>query len=479
MKPFIASRAILFSITCMQCLGSNAAKSTDKRIAVRYSHVRLLSGAVEEDIVDLLQTRTNISHHAANMEAKRDALQKTEDEDESKDESESQDEAADEDSSENDDGSEVEADLDEAEEDAKAESEMAKGQYLDNSLMTVEKKSNHVQGSMAQDVADDLHLYVPNSQPQNMLAATTSEACGDVLSALNPECWEELALSQRNFSRTIWMYWEGPQPPFLQMVVKSWRNLNPHYKVLLLNKTTVENYLPFEAIQGRLAINVSIAHRVDLLRIFLLAKYGGVWTDSSVFCWKPLDDSDFLPTMLRQGYWMPKMKGGDLDRQVNNYFIVAKPRDETIMTQLRYMKEYLFRPRAHPLRPVGPTLGKALRGASGLSNFGVPKELVGKTVTDSLLLKHLEARGQWPYFYFHYLFNAVLHDNSHLQATWDNESWIPGICVHHWESSCKITKFSRHNSAWVKAYEQRRQLQIDKWMTPIFIKPVESSPHVA
>ena len=87
--------------------------------------------------------------------------------------------------------------------------------------------------------------------------------------------------------RVIWTYWHSQQlPEPVATVVFSWQLLNPNYTVRLLSARTVRCYLP----DDDFADVESSALRADLIRLQLLATYGGVWLDATAVLLAPLDD---------------------------------------------------------------------------------------------------------------------------------------------------------------------------------------------
>merc|ERR1739848_740233 len=88
-------------------------------------------------------------------------------------------------------------------------------------------------------------------------------------------------------------------------------------------------------------VDVARQGEANLLRNFLLAKYGGVWTDASSFSWKPLDE--IQDHWSERNYFVPLVP--QFDRAVDNWFTVSKARDETMVKWLAYTKRYLFKPR--------------------------------------------------------------------------------------------------------------------------------------
>jgi hypothetical protein len=234
-----------------------------------------------------------------------------------------------------------------------------------------------------------------------------------------------------------------------------------------LNKSSVENYLPWAKILEQATMEILPCHEADLLRVFLLAKYGGVWADVSSFSWKPIDT--FLARFPGVGYFVPMFNW--VDRQMDDWFMISKPGDETIATLLKYLTEYVFRPRAQPLK---------LGGHVGEPVDKCPKEYFGSSITGLRLLDAWEAKGVFPYFYFHYIFNAVLHNNKRLSEIFYKElrpimlgngsasrAGFEFCFRERMDEQCLMTKFNRRQATWMKHYDTRLQLGIDSRMEPI------------
>ena len=87
----------------------------------------------------------------------------------------------------------------------------------------------------------------------------------------------------------IWTFWDGGVPPLVNDCIESWKKYNPEYEIILLNKENVEKYLPDPDLSNTKHVNEFIQRYSDYVRVHILAKYGGIWLDSSVICQKPLD----------------------------------------------------------------------------------------------------------------------------------------------------------------------------------------------
>ena len=92
--------------------------------------------------------------------------------------------------------------------------------------------------------------------------------------------------------RRIWCMWlQGldKAPDIVKKCWASWEKYNPDWQLVLLDESNLEQYVPVQEIIGENREYISRNHLSDIIRINLLAKYGGVWVDATCFCCVPLD----------------------------------------------------------------------------------------------------------------------------------------------------------------------------------------------
>jgi hypothetical protein len=86
----------------------------------------------------------------------------------------------------------------------------------------------------------------------------------------------------------IWTYWNGSNiPPVVKKCIESWKKQNPMLEVRVITPRSLSQFLPnldLKAIQW----NDSPAREADIVRINLLAEYGGFWCDASILMTRPL-----------------------------------------------------------------------------------------------------------------------------------------------------------------------------------------------
>ena len=92
--------------------------------------------------------------------------------------------------------------------------------------------------------------------------------------------------------RKIWLFWSQgvSEAPFIvKKCIDSWVKENPTWDVVVLDENNLNKYISLNLPKNVIA-NLCIAHQSDLIRLALLSKYGGIWTDATTFCTKPLDE---------------------------------------------------------------------------------------------------------------------------------------------------------------------------------------------
>lgn len=95
-------------------------------------------------------------------------------------------------------------------------------------------------------------------------------------------------------NKTIWTLWfQGwdNAPEVSKKCLQSWKYHNPTWDIKELNLNNLSEYIDISKEIPEL--NLSKINKLcysDIVRLFLLKNYGGVWVDSTTFCNKPLDD---------------------------------------------------------------------------------------------------------------------------------------------------------------------------------------------
>lgn len=140
----------------------------------------------------------------------------------------------------------------------------------------------------------------------------------------------------------IWtLWWQGDEsmPFIIKNTIKSIRNAT-EYEVVLITKDNYMSYIELpDAIINKLD-RISLPHLSDYIRVALLAKYGGLWIDSTVFCSDRIPEFVFnssfytIRNLSNQNKYIAK---GKWNMQVMGTNIIGCP---VFILMKRFLEEY-------------------------------------------------------------------------------------------------------------------------------------------
>lgn len=88
--------------------------------------------------------------------------------------------------------------------------------------------------------------------------------------------------TSQEIPKTIWTYWDSEDlPEFVSKCIDKWRRLHPDWTITVLSPKNLKDYLP-ETDIFKLKFADTKPRQSDFVRLHILAKYGGVWSDASV-----------------------------------------------------------------------------------------------------------------------------------------------------------------------------------------------------
>ncbi len=231
-------------------------------------------------------------------------------------------------------------------------------------------------------------------QPDDALPLT------DFINALpQPAPW-----GNRPLPKIIWMFWhsglEGA-PDIVHRSLTTWRHFNPDHEVRFLTLADAEMALgvDLEALFAKLTVDLGWAGKSDLIRLMLLAKFGGVWADATTFCLRPL--SDWLHDEIRtNGFFCFRWADKASDREMVSWFLASIPGHPLTVQTLLGCGMLLFRKRTRIVEiakgvEFHETLNIKAGERRGVEALNLCEELICKTT----------------YFWMFYVFKSVLDDH--------------------------------------------------------------------
>jgi hypothetical protein len=136
--------------------------------------------------------------------------------------------------------------------------------------------------------------------------------------------------------RTLWMLWlqgKDEAPPLVRASVTSWRALNPTWEVTVLDQESMHDYVDLPDFPGHVKPN----HIANIVRLQLLNRYGGVWTDATTLCLRPLDE--WLEYATPTGFFA--FAKPQPIRALANWFIAAEEQSPFVSAWLRWSRMYI------------------------------------------------------------------------------------------------------------------------------------------
>ena len=152
-------------------------------------------------------------------------------------------------------------------------------------------------------------------------------------------------------SNRVWVCWlQGCQnaPALVKACCHSLESSLPDRELIFLTEENLSNYvrLPEYIMEKYRHGIISRAHYSDLIRVFLLCEYGGLWVDSTVLCTSP-DMADFLSTQPLFAFKQFDLSRADESPVVASNWLISAYPNHCIFTLTRdllyaYWKKYSY-----------------------------------------------------------------------------------------------------------------------------------------
>ena len=137
---------------------------------------------------------------------------------------------------------------------------------------------------------------------------------------------EQPALDDSYKNAPVWVFWkqgEEHMPEIIQLCLRSKIRQSNGHPVILLTEDNIKDYVDFpdyiwnQFHEGK----IRVQHLADMIRVYLIYRYGGLWLDASVFCHKQMDDEIFkkqifslkgepMPEFVSNNQWTTFIIGG-------------------------------------------------------------------------------------------------------------------------------------------------------------------------
>ena len=154
---------------------------------------------------------------------------------------------------------------------------------------------------------------------------------------------EQFANERFSIPKKIWVFWDKPESQVPNMVSKCYkiiRKLCPDYEFNQINLENYKNFFNADNIDDAKILKIFendkilITQKTDVLRHYLMKKFGGFWLDSSIILLESLDwiyklDSENLSNSKYDTYMFKANYHSTNDKKpvLESWFIASKPNE--------------------------------------------------------------------------------------------------------------------------------------------------------
>lgn len=134
------------------------------------------------------------------------------------------------------------------------------------------------------------YIQLGNEKKHKSIESYLTSHYSDVIEKYSNSHFEEYSISADSYIWVLWMQGVQQMPPLVKQCYNSLLKNKGQHKVVLLDSTNLYQYVEFPVyIKEKLEKGtISFTHFSDIVRANLLAKYGGLWIDSTIFVTSPI-----------------------------------------------------------------------------------------------------------------------------------------------------------------------------------------------
>ena len=204
----------------------------------------------------------------------------------------------------------------------------------------------------------------------------------------------------------MWLQGLDVAPELVKRCVYSWQRHNPDWKIIVLDEQNLKEYIEVYDFVGRNRATITIQALSDIIRINLLAKFGGVWADATCFCCQPL--AEWIGNYMTSGFFAFEKPGPD--RLISNWFLASGKNCHLTQTFCKatnsyWSQNYFPFQKSRWGRKIIKELSKILNRNVRLASLWV------YPLTAKVLRLH-------PYFCHHYIFYRVVTTDARSGELW-------------------------------------------------------------
>ena len=210
---------------------------------------------------------------------------------------------------------------------------------------------------------------------------------------------KDIALYDNNNSKyvkQVFLYWDKGRKNLtdtMNISLEVIEKLNPNYNFIFLDETNVDKYFPYrDELYIKSTLKLTPQLFSDLLRIYLVSKYGGIWIDCSVFFSKSFEDLEkMLETYNLDWFSFFLFDSENMKcHSIISSFIVSKSNNKDLGNVVIMLYNFITKERLNILQPI----------YYKSDNYVFMNEV-----------NELEEKNTYPYFILHYIISECIKTN--------------------------------------------------------------------
>lgn len=203
------------------------------------------------------------------------------------------------------------------------------------------------------------------------------------------------------FQNVIWQFWangESEMPDIVKVCCASVKKNNPHRQVILLTDNNLGEYvhLPDFISKKYAEGKISVQHYSDIIRTYLLYKYGGTWVDATVYM------SDKISYTIE-----------------NSDFFVFKEDIGNMIDENINLEEFMILSNVGNHEPVPIACVQSFMHASN------PNNIILKSMLNLLFVYWKNEEKPVHYLFWHYFLTMLIFYSDNIRKEFINIPYIP------------------------------------------------------
>jgi hypothetical protein len=204
--------------------------------------------------------------------------------------------------------------------------------------------------------------------------------------------------------RKLFIYWHQgfeDAPLIVKKCLLSWKTKNPTWEIIELDFTNLHKYININY-NSNIALKFPLVAYSNLIRVFLLEKYGGVWADATTFCNISLDE--WLNKNIKSGFFC--FYRSTIQCELSSWFLYAEKNNYIIkILKQKSIDYWKTHDKSHTFHWFQSIFDDMLKQDKKFKNIWNETPKISALIRNGSVKKHGRQDGPhffYPYYKFYY-----------------------------------------------------------------------------